>query len=283
MIKTFRSAITDTRAIALSIIMMSLSIIVTLTVDSNKGIEFGGGYAINFSTIEAIELSDIASSKLVSQEIQVNRTVLKFKSDLPKSEIELIKDNYANVILSIESISASYGQELITDSIKATAIAFLVVAIYTAAIHNSVMALSVLIALFHDILISIGAALLFGVEFNSLLIAGVVMIIGYSINDSIVTITQISDNIRNDVEDPIKTALNSVIPRSITTSVSTLIVIVVLMASLGLSSGTGGFIVVLATGVVTGTLSSLVVVPFVIGLTDKSKNVAPKKSLEGNV
>ena len=266
-----------------SFILITMSLITSFLVTPNKGIEFGGGYAITLNSKVSFEPSVISQKSLASIEVQESVTTIKFKADIPQSEITLIKQKYGADLLSVESISSSYGAELIEGILMATGIAFLVVSAYTALRHNSIMAVAVLLALFHDIIISIGAALLFGVEINSLLIAGLVMIIGYSINDSIVTITQISDNIRESIDNPIERAITAVLPRSITTSISTLIVIVVLMVFLGLSSGTGGFIVVLATGVVTGTFSSLIVVPFIIGLTDKATEIAPKKSLEGNV
>lgn len=265
---------------SLCFVLASL-LVITLT-PLNKGIEFDGGYAVKHS------LSNYTPATALTEEInhrEFNNGIetLKIKASADKGDLEVMKKELGNNLLSIETISPSYGEELIEGVIYATAISFAVVATLTALRHNIVMASAVIIALLHDIIISLGIAVYFSVEINTLLLAGIVMIIGYSINDSIVTIWQISENMREGRPSPVRAAIQAVLPRSLITSISTIIVVLVLMFSLSNDTGVNGFILILAAGVVTGTFSSLVVVPAIIQKSRSSLEVPPTKSLDGNV
>lgn len=248
----------------------------------NKGIEFDGGYAVKHS-LKNYEPSPSLEKEISHRELSNGVETLKIKSSADKNDLDAMKKELGSNLLSIEAISPSYGEELIKGVMYAAAISFAVVATLTTLRHNIVMASAVIVALLHDIIVSLGVAVYLGVEINTLLLAGIVMIIGYSINDSIVTIWQISENVRAEKASPVATAIQSVLPRSLITSISTILVVLVLMLSLSNDTGVSGFILILAVGVITGTFSSLVVVPAVINLSRTSLDVTPTKSLDGNV
>ncbi len=120
-----------------------------------------------------------------------------------------------------------------------------------------------LIALLHDVLIVLGIfsllGVFFGIEIDAMFIAGILTVIGYSVNDSIVVFDRIRENMSKRTSSPLETIVNNSItetlPRSMNTSLTTLFVLLALFLFGGATIH--NFILVLLIGVITGTYSSL--------------------------
>ncbi len=248
----------------------------------NKGIEFGGGYLVSYHG--SLSDSDSVNQYLLSENTDSEGvTLLKLSTELPAESLDALKQQLGDTLLYVETISPSYGEEMITESIHALGFAMLAMTLYLSIKYNAFMAVFTQLALIMDVTISLGVATLFGVELNVLLIGALITIIGYSVNDSVVTIDCISDKLRAKEENPINSAIESVLPRSLITSQSTLLVLVVLMAVSYNSEGLFGFALVLSFGVISGTLSSLVLIPRLMELVPSSLNLVAKPSLDGDI
>ena len=101
-----------------------------------------------------------------------------------------------NAIVSQEEIGASIGKELRVNSLKALAIAFVAMLIYIAVRFEFKFGVIALIALAHDLLITISVFAVFGISINSPFIAAVLTIVGYSINATIVIFDRIRENLK---------------------------------------------------------------------------------------
>jgi SecD/SecF fusion protein len=141
--------------------------------------------------------------------------------------------------------------------------------------------LSAIIALFHDVMIVLGVfavfngILPFNMDVDQSFIAAILTVIGYSINDTVVVFDRIREELSwkkdADYKTEINGALNSTLSRTINTSLTTIIVLVVIFLFGG--AAIQGFVFALLVGIVVGTYSSLLIAtPMLIDLTKKLKN-----------
>ena len=181
-----------------SLILIILTIIVIFFKGLNLGIDFKGG--LNFeikSDLSKDQISqifeDFDSSKeiLIKKEIGSDVYTIRIESgDDNASLIEevnaILNDNSNLEILLSEYIEPTFSDELIKNSIYALASSLLVIAFYVWIRFDWQFAASGIFALIHDVFIAIGFMSLFNIEFNLTMIAALLLIAGYSINDTIV-------------------------------------------------------------------------------------------------
>ncbi|MEA3291751.1 MAG: protein translocase subunit SecF, partial [Pseudomonadota bacterium] len=135
-------------------------------------------------------------------------------------------------------------------------------------------------ALVHDVLITVGAFALFQFEFSLPVLAAVLAVIGYSLNDTIVVFDRIRENFRKmrrgSPVEIMNTSVNQTLPRTILTSLTTLLVVVTLLIFGG--EVIRGFAIALTIGVLVGTYSSIFVAsPVVLGLGISREDMMPVK------
>lgn len=256
--------------------------LVSVFMPFNKGIEFGGGYAVSYENVDFD--SALVEPYLISESTSSDGvTILKLNADLPSESLEIIRAKLGASLLYIENVSPSYGDEMVKDSLLALLYAMIGMTLYIWLKYNFYMAVFTQLALISDVTISLGVSTMFGVELNVLLIGALVTIIGYSVNDSVVTVEAIAQKVRDGIEDPIESALQSVLPRSLITSQSTLLVLLVLMLASYGTDGLFGFALVLSFGVIAGTMSSLVLLPRLLTMVPSSLVLVNKPSVDGDV
>ncbi len=162
-------------------------------------------------------------------------------------------------IRRIESVGPKIGKELSTTAVRAILVALILILIYIAFRFDFYYAIGAVVALMHDILITLGLFSLLNLEINLEIIAAFLTIVGYSLNDTIVVFDRIRENIkalsREKLETIVNTALNGTLSRTVITSVTTLIVVVILFI-IGLSI-IQLFAFALIVGVIVGTYSSI--------------------------
>jgi preprotein translocase subunit SecF len=131
--------------------------------------------------------------------------------------------------------------------------------IYVAIRFQSKFAIAAVAALFHDVLLTLGIFSLFQVQFDLTVLAAVLAIIGYSINDTIVVFDRIRENFRimrtGTPKELINLSLNQTLSRTIITAFTTLLVVVAMLVMGGESIK--GFAIALTIGIVVGTYSSV--------------------------
>lgn len=194
--------------------------------------------------------------------------------------LEYMPDNKFKV-LKEDNVGPKVGGELKRDATIAVLLALVVMLIYLGFRFKFVFALGAVAALFHDVLITLGIfSILYNVipglnlEISINVVAAFLTLVGYSINDTVIVFDRIRENIKihktAPLEDNINKAINKTIPRTIITSVTTLIVVAVLLFFGG--EVLRGFAFTLFFGVVIGTYSSIFVAsPFVLEYASKSK------------
>lgn len=232
--------------------------------------------AINGLKLAELELVEI---KPFGKE-EDNEFMIKFKGIA-----KVIYDNMTTIfgagnieLQRVEMVGPKVGQELQRKGLLAVLAALFFILVYIAFRFDLKFAPGAIIALIHDVLITLGIFAIFRLEFNLPIVAAVLAIVGYSLNDTIVVYDRIRDNMQRlryqPLKDVINKSINQTISRTVLTSMTTLLVTVILLVI-------GGriirdFAIALTIGVVIGTYSSIYVAsPIVIFLENyKSSKVA---------
>ena len=161
----------------------------------------------------------------------------------------------------VESVGPKIGKELQTDALKAIGLALLLILIYITFRFDRYYALGSVMALIHDVLITLGVFSLLDYEINLSIIAAFLTIVGYSLNDTIVVFDRIRENIpkfmKKTLNDVVNISLNETLNRTVITSLTTMMVVVILFLWGGNVINLFAFALII--GVFVGTYSSLFV------------------------
>ena len=162
-------------------------------------------------------------------------------------------------IRRVEMVGPKVGKDLRTKGIMATIFAMIGMLIYISFRFDFRFAVGAVIAVFHDVIVTIGVLSLFGIEFSILILAALLTIVGYSINDTIVVYDRIRENMpkmrREPFEKMLNITVNETLSRTILTGMSTLMVLIVLFFMGG--GVIHDFTFTLLVGIIFGTYSSV--------------------------
>ena len=171
----------------------------------------------------------------------------------------------------VESVGPKIGKELQTDALKAIGLALLLILIYITFRFDRYYALGSVMALIHDVLITLGVFSLLDYEINLSIIAAFLTIVGYSLNDTIVVFDRIRENIpkfmKKTLNDVVNISLNETLNRTVITSLTTMMVVVILFIWGGKVINLFAF--ALIVGIFIGTYSSLFVASPVMAYFEK--------------
>jgi preprotein translocase subunit SecF len=241
----------------------------------NFGIDFTGGTLVEVGYPQAVELPVVreALSKdgfgdAVIQHFGTSKDVLVRLAPREDIESAVLSDRAFSAMQTVDSaadlrrvefVGPQVGDELAEDGGMAMLYALIGILIYVALRFEYRFAVGSVIALVHDVMITIGFFALFQVEFDLPVLAAVLAVIGYSLNDTIVVFDRIRENFRKirkgkSVE-IINTSVNQTLSRTLITSGTTLLVLVALFLFGG--KIIHGFALALIVGVVIGTYSSI--------------------------
>ena len=263
----------------------------------NLGLDFTGGVSLEIKYDQKADLSKIRSS--ISKIENANFVVLNFGSDdkvlikfQSDSELnitadtvknQLEADDYLGQVIKSETIFPQIGEELRDKGGIAILVAMLVILVYIIFRFQIKFGYGAIAALFHDVFIILGIFSVFNLAFDLSVLAAILAIVGYSLNDSIV----VSDSIRENFLDPnkkgssevlINDSLNQVFARTIITSFTTLLVLMALLFAGG--EALKNFSLALAIGVVIGSYSSIFIVVKVLLATNLTKKDMEKPKNE---
>jgi preprotein translocase subunit SecF len=171
------------------------------------------------------------------------------------------------VLLSAENVGPQVGADLRQKALWAVATSMVGMLIYIALRFRSFpFGVGAIVATIHDILITVGLLALFGREFNLVVVAALLTLVGYSVNDTVVVFDRIRENQRTPKKEPLETvinrSINQTLSRTILTSGATMLVVLALFLLGGEVLNT--FALTLIIGIVTGTYSSIYVASPVI-------------------
>jgi len=261
-------------ALIVSSVLVLVSISSLVFKELNYGLDFTGGSLVELSYPEPADLNSIRSTLKAAgydgaqvanfgsnQEVLIKlpgslsdtlgaEIVAVLKNDLSGSDIDLRR---------IEYVGPQIGDELRDDGGLAMILALAFMMLYIAFRFQSMFAGAAVAALVHDVIVVLGIFSLFGLDFDLTVLAALLAVIGYSLNDTIVVSDRIRENLRSEIESSttelINISLNQTLGRTIITSLTTLLV----LFSLYLMGGEliKNFALALIFGVVVGTYSSI--------------------------
>ena len=263
-----------------SIILIILSIGLFFLNGLNFGIDFKGGTLIEIETQNKIEISEVRSSlnSLSLGDIQVQ----EFGSDknllirieqqqggdqIQQNILEIVKQKLTKDISETinfrrtEVVGPKVSGELIQSGTIAILVAVFAMLIYIWLRFEWQFSLGAVIALLHDVILTIGVFCLTQLEFNLPIIAAILTIVGYSMNDTVVVYDRVRENLRKfrskEITSLLNLSINETLSRTIVTSVTTLLALV----SLYIFGGEviKGFTFAMIWGVLVGTYSSIFV------------------------
>lgn len=274
--------------------------------DSALGIDFLGGSILTVQLEDGQELS-AATVKDAIGDLDLNKNATAQLETVPNSDgsiitlkcgtddIQMIKDELRkdiqilgdknelgayNLTIDENTISASLGGEFLKNSIIALGLGLLAVLIYISLRFEFSFAVGAFAALFHDIVICIGIVVIFGTELSLIHVGAFLTIAGYSINDTIVVFDRMRESLRNKrgkVIDVMNIAINATLSRTILTSVTTFVAVLVLWIFGGAALKDFSFAIMI--GVVVGTYSSIFIAAPVVYIWSKARGTNLRKEL----
>ena len=262
---------------AISIGIMVIGLAFGVVRGLNYGIDFTGGTMIQMNMGKKVEISavedaikeyDLSPEIIYSGENNdqiVIRSIKALDSDERAEVINTINEEFGTTdedVVAEELFGPSVGKELRNNAILAVIIASICMLIYIRFRFSQwKFGGAALLGVVHDVLIVISFYTIFNVTVNNPFIAGILTVVGYSINDTIVIFDRIRENIRymkkGSTEEMIDTSITQTLGRSLMTSVTTLIVMVPLLIMAG--DAIREFVMPLMVGIIAGAYSSICV------------------------
>ena len=275
----------------LSIIIIVAGLITFIVKGFNLSIDYKSGSDITIETSEKVTKKDIEKAmkdldlNLVSYNKSEDEIVVKVDNVLGAKKVEKVNDYFSNQYedakVNIGVVSNVVKKELTKNAIISVLFAILGIIIYISLRFKFSYAISSVIALIHDILIVFALFAIFRLEISVMFIAAILAIIGYSINDTIVSFDRIRENLSKEekltkerLREVCNQSIRETFMRTIYTSITTLLPIFALIF-LG-SRGILTFNLAMLFGLVTGTYSSIYIAT-VLFIVFESKNLNKKK------
>lgn len=280
-------------ASTLSIILVVLSIFSLSFKGLNAGLDFTGGTLIEIKLSQPTDLEEIRevlSSKL-DDDFQVSYfgseqdVLIKIpggsENNLSNEIISSLKNSFQFDLRRKDFIGPQIGEELRDQGGLGILAAMLVMMVYIMFRFQFKFAVGALLALIHDVLIVTGFFSIFYIGFNLTVLAAILAVIGYSLNDTIVVSDRIRENYRkkrkSDNVNVINRSLNQMLGRTLITSLTTLLVLFALLILGG--DFIKNFAIALICGVIIGTYSSIYVLCNTLIMLDLNfEDLAIKKS-----
>ncbi len=255
----------------------------------NYGIDFKGGTELTLSFTPAVSVGEVRSSmnkighgdaeiktfgstnqllirvKASEQEENTSQQIMnQLKQSFPDTRIVLLQDN---------KIGPQIGQELRRDAVIAIFYSLIAILIYVSLRFQFIYAVGAVVALFHDVLITLGAVAICGwlipwlnLQIDQTMVAAFLTLVGYSMNDTVVIFDRIRENLKiykgENLIRVMNRSINDTLSRTIITSGTAFAVLLVLLIFGG--EVTRGFAFAMLVGVITGTYSSIYVASAIV-------------------
>tara|TARA_Y100000590_G_scaffold182667_1_gene208155 strand:- start:4245 stop:5162 length:918 start_codon:yes stop_codon:yes gene_type:complete len=284
-----------------SLIFVIFSVLIILFKGLNFGVDFKGGTLIEIRTeIQKPDIAEIRKS-LLKMKLD-NVTVKKFgqendflikidtKNSLDENFIatvnnQLIKDlGYDVNFRRVENVGPKVSKELLRDGLIAITLSLAAMLFYIWIRFEWQFSLGAIIALIHDVIITIGIFSLFAYEVNLSIVAAVLTIVGYSMNDTVVIFDRIRENLKKysniSIDQISNISTNETLSRTLITSVTTLLA----LFSIYIFGGAilKGFSFAMIVGVIVGTYSSIFVATPTLNYTNVNQKTILKEDTEKN-
>tara|TARA_B100001057_G_scaffold293819_1_gene293893 strand:- start:84 stop:971 length:888 start_codon:yes stop_codon:yes gene_type:complete len=258
----------------LSATLIIISLLLLIFKGLNFGIDFKGGTLIELRSADSkinvsslrdnlnqMNLGDVSVKKFGNE----SDYLIKFENNENKDVIEQIKINLDKSFGNnfnfrrVENVGPKVSEELLRSGVIAISVALFLMLIYIWIRFEWQFSLGAIIALFHDVIVTLGLFSLLGLEINLSIIAAVLTIVGYSMNDTVVIFDRVRENLRkySDIKiyELTNISINETLSRTLITSITTLLA----LSSIFFFGGEilKGFSLAMIFGVIFGTYSSI--------------------------
>lgn len=267
-----------------SILAMIISVVIFCVVDLNYGIDFRGGTSIRTDSqvsvnvakyreaLEPLDLGDISITQVTDlakpdQNVAQIRIQAQDGDEAISNEIIIaVKAALNGLDISmtfpqVESVGPKVSSELIKTAVIAVLLAIAAVLFYIWLRFEWQFSVGAVAALVHDVVLTIGVFSLLQIKFDLAIIAALLTIVGYSLNDTVVVFDRVRENLRKykrmALRDVLNQSINETLSRTVMTSVTTLIALISLFVLGG--DVIRGFVFAMIWGVIIGTFSSVFV------------------------
>ena len=281
----------------ISLSLVAISLLLLIFKGLNFGIDFKGGTLIELRSSE----SEINVSSLRDNLNQMNLGdvsvknfgvetdfLIKFENSDNKNVIEEIKKNLDKSFGNnfdfrrVENVGPKVSSELLMSGIIAISVALVLMLIYIWIRFEWQFSLGAILALFHDVIVTLGLFSLLGLEINLSIIAAVLTIVGYSMNDTVVIFDRVRENLRkySDIKifELTNISINETLSRTLITSITTLLALLSIFFFGG--EVLKGFSLAMIFGVLFGTYSSIYIANTVLvrlGVSQKTIQKSDEK------
>lgn len=278
-------------ALAISVILLLISGYAIVTKGLNLGIDFTGGTMIEVGYPTAANLDEVRSTlegggyenamvqnfgSLADVLIRLPSIETENTAEISNNIMTLLKAEHGDDIelRRVEFVGPQVGEELAEDGGLAVLYAMIGILIYIAMRFEYRFAISSVAALVHDVIITVGVFALFEIDFDLTVLAAILAVIGYSLNDTIVIFDRVRENFlkmrKATPLEVINKSINGTLGRTLITSGTTLFVVIALYVLGG--EAINAFALALILGIVIGTYSSMYIAGTAVLLMGVTKN-----------
>ena len=264
---------------ALSIALCLIGLALIFAKGFNYGVDFSGGTSIQVTFENPVNIDNMRST--LSEKVNKSFTIqsigdansfrIKVDQGAEGEDLKKLSDDISAVLTSsfkeggkvtidsIEQVGPQVGKDLKRQALMAVLYAVIGILIYVAIRFELMSATSSIIALIHDIILTLAVIIALNVTFDLTVLAALLTVVGYSLNDKIVIFDRIRERARMDQHKPLmesmNISINETLSRTILTSTSTLLAVI----SLAIFGGEviKGFAIVMIVGIIIGTYSSI--------------------------
>lgn len=275
---------------AFSALLSVLTVVVVLVQGLNYGIDFRGGTTIRTESPQAVNvgafrealaplnLGDVSITEVFDPSFGPDQNVAQIRIQAQEGEesvspetiqaaLEALRTIRPDITFpSVESVGPKVSGELIQSAVIAVLVALVGILFYVWLRFEWQFAVGAVAALFHDVLLTVGIFSLFQIRFDLSIIAALLTIVGYSINDTVVIFDRVREDLRKYKRKPLKDvlnlAVNETLARTFMTSFTTLIALIALFALGG--DVIRGFVFAMIWGVIVGTYSTVFVATAIV-------------------
>jgi preprotein translocase subunit SecF len=273
-----------------SLVMMVLSVVAFLTFGLNFGIDFRGGTSIRTEATQPVDvgayrgaiaplgLGDVAISEVFDPTFGADQNVAMIRiqaqegqESVPPAVLQQVEAALQEVdptlrFTSVESVGPKVSAELVQSAVLAVAAALAAILFYIWLRFEWQFSVGAVAALIHDVVLTIGLFSVLQIRFDLAIIAAILTIVGYSINDTVVVFDRMRENLikykKRPLIDVFNHSLNETLSRTVMTSLTTLLALLSLFVLGG--DVIRGFVFAMIWGVIVGTWSSIFVAAVVV-------------------
>ena len=291
----------------ISTVAVVLSILAFLTFGLNFGIDFRGGTSIRTEARNAVDvgayraalaplgLGDVAISEVFDPTFGPDRNVAQIRiqaqagsESVSPAQIEQIRAALVAVdptltFTAVESVGPKVSAELVQSAVLAVTAALVAILAYIWLRFEWQFGVGAIVALLHDVILTIGLFSVLQIRFDLAIIAALLTIVGYSINDTVVVFDRIRENLikfkRRDIIEVMNLSINETLSRTVMTTLTTLLALFALFALGG--DVIRGFVFAMIWGIFVGTWSSVFVAAVVTKRLGVKRDWGPRDDKAG--